>query len=519
MTVRFRVLGTVRGIGPDGAERPVPNGTPAELLARLLLRPGEWVPADALLAAHWPDATRAAAQHSLHVAVSTVRRALGPARELVENRRGAYRAAVAPAEVDVYAFRLAVAAAGKELDDGRVEQAAARVREATALLDGDPFAAVAGEPFDAERAAHRRAVAEARSIAFEHLIGAGRWDEAVAQALAALSSEPSAPAWEALLRAEYLRDGPEAALRRSDEAVAAGGDSWRLQRLRQAVLSGDRAFVLSPRRAGPPSAAARAPEPVQAPELVAAAASGVPEALASLDRRYRGVLAALDDAWQARRYEAACELVAGLHGYWRLRSACADGTRWLLAALGRPELRPAEREACRETLALLLQRQGRADAARHYGAAPENAGAEPETALVEARRAVARAAAGEGEPLLGARGKLARALRAAGRSGEAVIEAAGLAGAAAAADDRAVLADALEVLAAADPDPGRAGRAAGAAAALAWRSGARAPDAPRHDDDGWREGWSQAWERVLALPDRGPSPGAQEVLAAAWERP
>jgi DNA-binding SARP family transcriptional activator len=522
MELRFRALGTLRAVTADGRELAAPNGTPTELLARLLLRPGEWVPGDELLAAQWPETARQAAQHSLHVAISSLRRALGPCRGLVENRRGSYRVAASAEQVDVHAFPGLVAAAARELDAGRHEHAVSGLQEALALTGGEPFAGVSGEPFEAIRVAHRRAVDEARGLELELLIAAGRWDEAVAAALAAVADGASARAWEALARAEYLRDGPEAALGRLAEARAAGAGSWALERLRHAVLSGDRAHVLAPRggRAGAPAAGPARPEVVDVDRLLARADGELRtnrpgEAVRELDERYRAVSEALERSWRERRFARACELVVPLHRYWGLRGG-TDGPRWLAAALARPELAAGERPAVQETFALLLARQGRVDAARHYGLRPHGppAEADPAAAVLQARTEVAGAP--DGRPRLERRVALAQLLLESGRPGEAVIEAAGLVAAAVDADDRPVLADGLALLASADPDLHRGGRAAGAAAALAWRLGQRPLEVPERGDDGWAPAWSEGWDGVLALPDRGPTPSAADVVEIVW---
>lgn len=522
MELRFRALGSLRAVTADGRSLDAPNGAPGELLARLLLHAGEWVAGDDLLVAQWPETARDAAQHSLHVAISSLRRSLGPCRTLVENRRGAYRVAVEPAEVDVHAFPVLVTAAARELDAGRRDTAVSGLREALSLLGGEPFATVAGEPFEAVRAAHRRAVAEARGLEVDLLIAAGRWDEAVSEALAAVAADPSARGWEALVRAEYLRDGPEPALRRLEEAVAAGGGSWALERLRQAVLSGDRAHVLAPRGARLHAAAAGPPrrDLPDLSRLLADADSELQadrprEAVQAVDERYPAVAEAVRRAWGERLFADACTLVALLHRYWRLRGG-AEGARWLAAALARPELAPEARPGLQETLAWLLARQGRRDAAVHYGGSPDElpGDLEPAAALLRARTEVARAP--DGRPRLERRAALARLLLDSGRHGEAVIEAAGLVAAAVDADDRPLLADGLALLGAADPDLQRGGRAAGAAAALAWQLGQRPLNVPERAGEGRSDAWSQGWDGVLALPDRGPTPGAGEVVEVVW---
>jgi hypothetical protein len=193
--------------------------------------------------------------------------------------------------------------------------------------------------------------------------------------------------------------------------------------------------------------------------------------------------------------------------------------RWIAAALARPELGPAEQPSLRKTLATLLARQGRADAAAHYGRPPDAAPGpdDPQAALLRARADVVRST-GDSRSWLERRVALARLLLETGRHGEAVIETAGLVAAAVDADDRPVLADGLALLATADPDLSRAGRAAGAAAALAWRLGQRPIDVAARDGDTWTGAWAEGWEGVLALPDHGPTPSARDVVEVVWGR-
>src|SRR5687768_9059114 len=121
--MQFRVLGPLEVL--TGSGPVVLRGSRSRaLLTALLLSPGELVPAHRLAQALWADDEPADVDNGVHVAVSRLRRALGPAAALVVTRPPGYLLAVGRGDVDAEEFE-------------------ARCRDATARLTGDPGGALA----------------------------------------------------------------------------------------------------------------------------------------------------------------------------------------------------------------------------------------------------------------------------------------------------------------------------------------------------------------------------------------
>src|SRR5262245_13005676 len=104
------------------------------LLAVLLARRGELVPADRLIDELWggkpPDDPRGA----LQAAASRLRKAVGPDR--VVSRAGGYAVVLRPGELDADQFELLAREGRRLLDQGDHESASARLTEALALWRG-----------------------------------------------------------------------------------------------------------------------------------------------------------------------------------------------------------------------------------------------------------------------------------------------------------------------------------------------------------------------------------------------
>ncbi|GAA2166086.1 ATP-binding protein [Actinomadura napierensis] len=149
--MRFGILGETRA-WRDGGE-DVPLGGPARraLLALLLVRPGEAVPADRL-------AEGGTAGHALHSQVSRLRAALGP-DAAIERTGGGYRIAVRPDDVDAGRFERLADAGREALRDGDAERASALLREALNLWRGPALADVPHSETEAVRLEERRLAA------------------------------------------------------------------------------------------------------------------------------------------------------------------------------------------------------------------------------------------------------------------------------------------------------------------------------------------------------------------------
>lgn len=150
--MRFAILGTTRATRADG--RDVPLGGPARraLLALLLARAGEVVPASGLIDGLYGEHPPGDAAHALQSQVSRLRAALRP-EATIELLPAGYRLTVDPADVDAHRF-LRLADEGRAALDGDDPALAADLlRQALALWRG-PAMADAGGP-DAVRLEER----------------------------------------------------------------------------------------------------------------------------------------------------------------------------------------------------------------------------------------------------------------------------------------------------------------------------------------------------------------------------
>ncbi|MFI7640689.1 BTAD domain-containing putative transcriptional regulator [Nonomuraea sp. NPDC049400] len=185
--MRFAILGETRAWRDDGTE--VPLGGPARraLLALLLVRPGEVVPADRL--ADEVDPGGALSAHALQSQVSRLRTALGSAAA-IERAGAGYRIVVADDDVDACRFERLAQEGRAALRDGEAGRAVVLLREALELWRGPALAGLA-ESRTAQTAAvrleerrlgaledriegelrlgeHRAAVAELRELVGRH---------------------------------------------------------------------------------------------------------------------------------------------------------------------------------------------------------------------------------------------------------------------------------------------------------------------------------------------------------------
>jgi DNA-binding SARP family transcriptional activator len=155
------------------------------LLAALLLRVGEVVSTDSLIASLWGETPPRTAATSLQNLVSALRKLLGP--DAVVTRAPGYQLCIDRESIDLCRFeRLVRDAAGREPEE-RVRM----LRDALALWRGEPLADVAFEPF-AESEIFR--LEELRLVATEDLIGAeleaGRDAELVPELEALVARNP-----------------------------------------------------------------------------------------------------------------------------------------------------------------------------------------------------------------------------------------------------------------------------------------------------------------------------------------
>ena len=101
--VRFNVLGVLEA-WRDGGRITIPAGRQRQLLCLLMIERGAVVSADRVIDELWEGAPPATAVKAVHVSVSSIRRALGPDRALLETHERGYRLALPPGSLDIDRF-------------------------------------------------------------------------------------------------------------------------------------------------------------------------------------------------------------------------------------------------------------------------------------------------------------------------------------------------------------------------------------------------------------------------------
>jgi DNA-binding SARP family transcriptional activator len=255
--VDFRILGPVE-VRAAGRPLVVAGGRQRALLAVLLLRAGEPVSRERVIADLWGERPPAGAVKTVQAVVSRLRRALGgEAARLVSGAAG-YRLRVERDELDLGRFERLCEDGRRALAAGRHERAAARFRAALEEWRGPPLADVALEPFAPPEIAHledlRAAAVEDR---VEADLAAGRGAELVGELEALVAQEPLRERLRGQLMLALYRAG------RQGEALDAYREAVRtleaelglhpgpeLERLQHAILNHDPALLR-----GPPSEA------------------------------------------------------------------------------------------------------------------------------------------------------------------------------------------------------------------------------------------------------------------------
>jgi DNA-binding SARP family transcriptional activator len=209
--VEFRILGPVEATA-GGAVLPLGGSQQRALLALLLLHANEVVPRDRLIDALWPDATREAALRSLHVAVSSLRKALGDAGAgVIVTRAPGYVAVVEAGQLDAARFERLERAGRDALAAGDPESAARLLGEALGLWRGSALADLADEEFARGEALR---LDDARLSALEDLAAAdverGRHAEALSRLEALVIEQPLRERPRALQMLALYRAGRQA---------------------------------------------------------------------------------------------------------------------------------------------------------------------------------------------------------------------------------------------------------------------------------------------------------------------
>jgi DNA-binding SARP family transcriptional activator len=251
--VDFRVLGPVEARA-EGRPLALAGARQRALLAVLLLRAGEPVSRERVIADLWGERPPDGAVKTVQAVVSRLRRALGgEAARLVSSAAG-YRLRVEPDELDLGRFERLCADGRRALAAGRHERAAARLRAALAEWRGPPLADVAFEPFAAPEVAR---LEDLRATAVEDRVEAdlamGRGAELVGELEGLVAAEPLRERLRGQLMLALYRAG------RQGEALDVYRDAVRtldselglrpgpeLERLQQAILAHDPALLRAP---------------------------------------------------------------------------------------------------------------------------------------------------------------------------------------------------------------------------------------------------------------------------------
>ena len=146
--LHVRVLGQLRARAGDAEPLLGPSRQRA-VFAVLATNSERVVGRDELIDAVWGDSPPASAGGSLHTYVSGLRRALGPAAELLATVPGGYQLRVST--LDVTEFTRLRDVAGRRLQGGDRAGAVAALDEALALWSGEPYTGVAGPFVERER--------------------------------------------------------------------------------------------------------------------------------------------------------------------------------------------------------------------------------------------------------------------------------------------------------------------------------------------------------------------------------
>ena len=241
--MRFKVLGPVAAAQDEGD--PISLGGPKQrlVLAHLIARANDLVPADVLIDQVWGEQPPEAAKGTLHSYISHLRKALGPER--IESRPPGYVLHATEDELDAARFERLLGEA--RLANGSPGRTGAVLREALALWTGPAYADLASEP---SLAAEIARLDELRLQALEERIAAdlaeGRQGEVVGELEALTRELPLRERlWELLILALYRSRRPAdalAAFERARDGLARelGVDpSPDLRRLHERILRED----------------------------------------------------------------------------------------------------------------------------------------------------------------------------------------------------------------------------------------------------------------------------------------
>jgi WD40 repeat protein/DNA-binding SARP family transcriptional activator/class 3 adenylate cyclase len=241
--MQFRVLGPLE---VDAGGGPVPLGGPKQraVLAHLLFRANQLVPADTLVDEIWGDEPPEKARNIIQTYVSHLRKALG--RDRIEGQAPGYRLRLESSELDATRFDALMRDAKKALPvDPNI--AVGTLDDALALWRGPALADLADQPsLLAEAARLDELRLEAQEVRIEGLLASGAQARAIGELEALLARHPWREGLWGLLMLAFYREGRQAealnAFQRAREILAdeLGVDpSPELVRLQERILKQD----------------------------------------------------------------------------------------------------------------------------------------------------------------------------------------------------------------------------------------------------------------------------------------
>ncbi|HZD02656.1 MAG TPA: BTAD domain-containing putative transcriptional regulator [Actinomycetes bacterium] len=328
--MQFLVLGPLEVIA-EGRTVALPAAKHRALLAALLVRADQAVPADGLIDALWEGQPPASAAKTLQTYVSQLRRELEPAAaaggwRTLRTVEGGYRLHVDPDMLDAGRFERLAEEGRRALNRAEAATAAAWLREGLALWRGPAYGELAGAPFARAEAAR---LEELRLAALEWRAEAelvlGGHAELVGELEELVGREPFRERlWGHLMLALY-RSGRQAealrAYRRLRDSLAdqLGIDPGpELRRLEERILRQDPSLDLAAPPAGPRDGPSRLP-----PVFAASPQAPLVGRDAELDRLWR--------AWEGARASGhRLVVVSGEPGIGKSRLA-AELARLVLA--------------------------------------------------------------------------------------------------------------------------------------------------------------------------------------------
>ena len=203
----FRILGplTVEAAGSLGGPKQ------RALLALLLIRAGEAIPAGALVDEVWGEEPPATAAHAVQVYVSQLRKALSATSAVIESEAGSYRLRVGHEQIDARVFARLADDGRRAFEGGEPAEAGATFDRALALWRGPALADFRYEPFAQREIARleelRLVVAEQRA---EALLTLDRHAELVPELQQLVAAEPLRERLRAHLMLALYRSGRQA---------------------------------------------------------------------------------------------------------------------------------------------------------------------------------------------------------------------------------------------------------------------------------------------------------------------